>query len=181
MRNAVLGAGGVLLGALILTGCLFVRETEHRIKLNEDGSGEALLRLVDIRSDGGTDSAVTSDLEDMLASFEGDVEKEFERRGRTIVTRRFVLQGDTLNAELRYTFQSLTAIEGLLATANELAIVVSEEREIVRTNGDVQPWHQNSRRIIWPRDADRLMYRVRERVVPPSVLLGPTYRERTKD
>jgi hypothetical protein len=173
-------AVAALAGSLALSGCLFVRETEHRIKLNDEGGGEALVRLIDIRSDGTTDSSVTADLEDMLASFEGDVEKEFERRGRTLVGRKLVLEGDTLNAELKYTFGRLTAVEGLLVTAEELAIIVAEDREIVRTNGTVSAWHQNTQKIAWPRDARRLMYRVRERVVPPSVPLGPQYRKRVE-
>jgi hypothetical protein len=168
----------ILAGSLVLSGCLFVRETEHRIKVNEDGGGEAWVRLIDIRSDGTTDSSVTADLEDMLASSEGDVDKEFERRGRTLVAKKFLLKGDTLSAELQYSFRKLTSIEGLLVTSEELAIVVSQEREIVRTNGIVTAWHQNTQKISWPRDSERLFYRVRERVVPPSVMLGPKYRQR---
>jgi len=168
----------VLAGLLVLSGCLFVRETEHRIKVTEDGGGEAWVRLIDIRSDGTTDSSVAADLETMLASFEVDVDKEFERRERTLVAKQFLLKGDTLNAELQYSFGKLTAIEGLLVTSEELAIVVSQEREIVRTNGTVTAWHQNTQKITWPRNAERLLYRVRERVVPPSVMLGPKYRQR---
>lgn len=168
----------ILAGSFVLSGCLFVRETEHRIRVNEDGGGEAWVRLIDIRSDGTTDSSVTADLEDMLASFEMEVDKEFERRGRTLVAKKLLLGGDTLNAELRYSFGRLTAIEGLLVTSEELAIIVSREREIVRTNGTVTAWHQNTQKISWPRDSARLLYRVRERVVPPSVMLGPKYRQR---
>jgi hypothetical protein len=168
----------VLAGSFVLSGCLFVRETEHRIKVNEDGGGEAWVRLIDIRSDGKTDSSVAADLANMLASFEVDVDREFERRGRTLVAKKFLLKGDTLNAELQYSFGKLSAIEGLLVTSEELAIVVSQEREIVRTNGTVTAWHQNTQKITWPRNSERLLYRVRERVVPPSVMLGPKYRQR---
>jgi len=178
ITTSVRGLFAILAGSVILSGCLFVRETEHRIKVNEDGGGEAWIRLIDLRSDGTTDSSVTADLEGMLASFEGDVDKEFERRGRTLVAKKFLLKGDTLSAELQYSFGKLTAIEGLLVTPEELAIVVSQEREIVRTNGTVTAWHQNTQKIAWPRDSDRLFYRVRERVVPPSVMLGPKYRQR---
>jgi hypothetical protein len=167
--------------ALVLCGCLFVRETEHRVKLNDDGSGEAQLRLVDIRSDGATDSAVTADLNDMLASFESDLEDEFARRGRTLQAKRLLVQGDTLHAELQYAFRRLSAIEGLMVTPDELAIIVGPEREIVRTNGTVRPWQQNSLKISWPRDAERMLYRIRERTVPPSVMLGLHYRRRTEN
>ncbi len=176
--SAVRSVLAALAGALVLSGCLFVRETEHRIRLNSEGGGEAWVRLMDIRSDGQTDSSVTADLNDMLTSFLEDLQKDFERRGRTLAARKFLVQGDTLNAELQYTFTELTAVEGLLATNEEFAIIVSEEREIVRTNGTVGPWHQGAQKISWPRDAERLMYRVRERVVPPTVLLGPKYRQR---
>ncbi|MBP2671148.1 MAG: hypothetical protein H6Q85_1214, partial [candidate division NC10 bacterium] len=107
---SVRGLFAILAGSVILSGCLFVRETEHRIKVNEDGGGEAWIRLIDLRSDGTTDSSVTADLEGMLASFEGDVDKEFERRGRTLVAKKFLLKGDTLSAELQYSFGKLTAI-----------------------------------------------------------------------
>jgi hypothetical protein len=81
---------------------------------------------------------------------------------------------------LRYSFGKLAAIEGLLVTSDQLAIVVSQEREIVRTNGTVTAWHQNTQKITWPRNSERLLYRVRERVVPPSVMLGPKYRQRVE-
>jgi hypothetical protein len=165
-------------GALLLSGCLFIRETEHRIKLNDDGGGEAQVKLVDIRSDGTTDSAVTADIDVMLASYQGDIDVEFERRGRTLLSKKFLTSGDTLSAELQYSFRKLTAIEGLLVTANELSIIVAQEREIVKTNGTVSQWHQNSQKISWPRDAERLMYRIRERVIPPGVMLGRAYRQR---
>jgi hypothetical protein len=175
--STAITVAGMLLAPLLLDGCLFVRETEHRIKLNDEGGGEAMVRLVDIRSDGETDSAVTADMNDLLASFQGEVLKEFERKGRKLVGKRLTVQGDTLNAEFQYTFGSLASVEGLMVSAQELAIIVSEEREIVRTNGSVQAWHRNATKISWPRDAERLMYRVRERVVPSSVLLGPKYRQ----
>ena len=38
ITTSVRGLFAILAGSVILSGCLFVRETEHRIKVNEDGS-----------------------------------------------------------------------------------------------------------------------------------------------
>ena len=55
----------VLLAVLVLLpGCILIRSTEHRISVNDDGTGEAVLRLIDLRSDEMADSLVAARLPD---------------------------------------------------------------------------------------------------------------------
>lgn len=158
-------------------GCLVVQTTEHRVKINEDGSGEALLRLADIRSDGATDSAVVHDVEVMLSSFDKEGVADFEKPGRKVTDKVMYAQSDTLFAEISYSFRSLDALEGLRLTPEEMFVVVSPEREIVRTNGRISPGDGNTRRIVWKRSAKLLAYVIRERQMPPSTLLGSYYKK----
>ena len=55
-RHRSAGCALFLLAAGMLSGCILVRTTEHRISLRPDGGGEAVLRLIDIRSDETVDS-----------------------------------------------------------------------------------------------------------------------------
>jgi hypothetical protein len=161
--------------AALLPACLLIRTTEHRIKLNPNGSGEATMRLIDIRSDAPTDSILARDYSVMMASIQKEGLAEFEKGGRKVLSREFYAGGDTLSAEINYTFPGLEQIEGLKVKKDEMFVVVQEGREIVRTNGKVRSWVRGSQRIVWPRDAKRLMYQIREKTLPPSISLAPLY------
>jgi len=173
-RSLVVLAAAVFLGTV--SGCLQVRMTEHRIRLNKNGSGEHALRMVDIRSDGGTDSAVAHDYRVMISSFDAGVEQEFAARGRSIVDKKLYTRGDTLFGELTYTFKEPAAAEGLRVREDEIFVIVQPEREIVRTNGKIKEMDNGSRQIVWERSATRLLYVIRERSLPSSVSLAPYYR-----
>jgi hypothetical protein len=173
-RLSVLFAALLLL--VLLPGCLQVRVTEHRIRLNKDGSGEHALRMIDIRSDGVTDSAVAHDYRVMISSFETGAEEDFEAQGRAIVDKKLYTRGDTLYGELTYSFKELAAAEGLRVREDEIFVVVPPTREIVRTNGKIRNEENGGQRIVWERSAPRLLYVIREKSLPPSVSLAPYYR-----
>lgn len=169
------GLAGAVLPALLLSGCLLIRTTEHRIKLNENGSGEAVMRLVDIRSDARSDSAMARDYSVMMASIQKEGVVEFEQGGRKVTAKQFFASGDTLSAEIAYTFPNLDQVEGLKVRKDELFVVVNEGREVVKTNGSVKSWIRGAQRIVWPRDAKRLMYQITEKSLPNSTSLAPLY------
>lgn len=161
--------------AMLLSGCIVVKTTEHRIKLNDDGSGEALLRLIDIRSDAPTDSLMRRDFTLMMAGAEQQGVKEFERAGRKVTNMQFSVRGDTLMCEVSYTFREILAVEGMRQTKDGIYMVVSEDREIVKTNGDVESWQHGGQRISWNADARRLVYIVKEKAPAPSRSLAGLY------
>jgi len=161
--------------AALLPACLQIRTTEHRIKLNKDGSGEAMMRLIDIRSDASNDTVLARDYAVMMASVQKEGMQLFEQGGRKVISRQFFVGGDTLNAELVYTFPNLDGVEGLKFSDREMFVVVNKGREIVKTNGSVQSWARGARRIVWPRDAKRLMYQISETALSPGVSLAPLY------
>lgn len=161
--------------AILVQGCVLIRITEHRLKLNGDGSGEALLRLIDLRSDAPTDSLITRDFTQMMQAFDKYGTEEFEKGGRKIVNKQFIVRGDTLILEVSYTFTQLEAVEGLRSTKGGLYMVVGEGRELVRTNGRAETWKQDAQRITWDADARRLMYVIREKNLPPSTSLARWY------
>jgi hypothetical protein len=171
----------LLLGiATCFSGCLLVRTTEQRITLNADGSGQAFMRLIDIRSDGTVDSIITRDFGIMMASADSEGVKEFEQAGRKVLTKQFVVTGDTLIMDISYSFPRLESIDGMKQNDDEVFVVVNKGREIVKTNGEIQSWENDSQRIVWPAKTKRLMFVIRERQLPPSTSLARLYRKYRK-
>jgi hypothetical protein len=166
-----------LLLACLLPGCILIRTTEHRIMVNEDGSGEAVLRLIDLRSDETQDSLVARDFNIMISSFEKEGIADFEKMGRKVTDKKFFLRGDTLVAEIHYTFPSLSAVEAFRITADEIYVVINQDREVARTNGSVGAWQEAQKRIQWPRNARRFFYQIREKTLAPSVSLAGLYQK----
>jgi hypothetical protein len=162
--------------AVVLSGCIVVRTTEHRIKLNEDGSGEGLLRLIDLRSDETTDSLVRRDFDQMLKSYDKYGIEEFERTGRKITGKQFIVHADTLTLEVSYVFQKADAVEGLHVTKDGLHMGVADSREIVKTNGKVETVKPGFQQITWDAGARKLMYIIREKTMPPGRSLADLYR-----
>ena len=156
-------------------GCILVRTTEHRIHMNDDGSGDAVLRLIDIRSDAPDDSLLARDVRQMMQAYDKYGVEEFEQQGRKIVNKQFIVHGDTLILEIAYVFPNTGAIEGLRRTKDDMYMVVGEGREIVRTNGSTEKTKDNSRNIRWDSNAKQLMYIVREKSLPPSRSLASWY------
>jgi len=160
---------------IVFSGCILIQTTEHRINLKPDGSGEAVLRLIDIRTDEMTDSLAEQDCRIMLTSFDREGIEEFEANGRKVVNRQFFVRDDTLNAEIDYTFDNTAAVEGLHVTNDELYLVVKDDRTIVKTNGRIEVWQAGAHRIVWERNAERLIFRISEQKLPPSRSLASFY------
>lgn len=162
---------------LCSSGCLLVRTTEHIITLREDGGGEGVIHLIDIRSDAPSDSLVRLDFDELMKAYGARKVEEFEKYGRRITAKRLRVRGDTLMAEITYVFSSYDAVEGLRVSPNEMAIEFSPEREVIKTNGKMSRMENQGTRITWKRATDRLVYEVREKELPPSVSLVFLYKK----
>ena len=167
----------VVLVMVTLPACIVVGKTEHRVEFSGGGTGKAWLRLTDIRSDGDTDSSRMRDFTIMMDSFEKEGIGDFEKGGRKVTDKRFIVHGDTLSAEIEYTFASKADIEGLNISEEEMYIIVPEGRDVVWTNGRIGTWERGTMRIVWDLDATSLVYHVREKHLPSSVSLAPLYLE----
>jgi hypothetical protein len=166
----------LFVSASLLSGCLEIRTTEHRIKVNEDGSADHALRMIDIRSNAAGDSAIGSDYRALTTAFQDEIDKQFDAKGRKISDKKLYARGDTLIGELTYHVREISHIEGLRVTADEIFVNVGPEREIVRTNGKISPGERNQVKIAWDRDATRILYIIRERNWGGGALLGPWHR-----
>jgi hypothetical protein len=180
MNRFPLAWAAVILSAFLLPGCLLVRTTEHRIRLSPDGSGDALLRLIDIRSDGDADSIVNADFNELMEMVDDTLAGGFETATRRITTKQLLLDADTLIGEVAYVFTEPGDIEGLRVTDDELTILVGPDRVVEQTNGSIEKRSEGGVRIVWDRDATLLTYVISERLVRSSTPLAALYRARTR-
>jgi hypothetical protein len=164
--------------AVSLSGCILIRVTDHRVKVNRDGTGEAALRLIDLRSNADSDSLVGEEFKRLMAACTDSGLHSFAQNTRKVIGSQFIVRGDTLSLEVDYSFQDLQAVEGLRIARENMYVVVPQGREIVRTNGTVENWIENGKRIVWDREASRLLYVIREKNLPSSVSLARWYRGR---
>jgi hypothetical protein len=174
-RQRVVMVSAMVLFGLASPGCLFVRTSEHIITIGATGSGEGIIHLIDIRSTSPSDSLVRKDFDDLMKAYGAAKVEEFETSGRTITGKRLRARGDTLMAEITYTFNSLDAIDGLRVTQDELTLEFGPDRTVTRTNGKMSGTEDGGTLITWERDAERLVYEVREKETPPSTSLAPLY------
>ena len=158
-----------------LQGCILVRVTEHRIHLNDDGSGDAVLRMIDLRSDAPEDSLIARDVRQMMQAYDKYGVEEFEQQGRKIVNKEFQVHGDTLILEISYLFPNPGAIEGLRRTKDDMYMVVGESREVVTTNGRIEKAKDGSQSIHWDSNGKQLLYIIKEKSLPPSRSLAGWY------
>ena len=161
----------------VLPGCLLVRTSEHIITLRADGSGEGVIHLIDIRSDAKSDSLVRKDFDELMKAYGAEKVDEFEQLGRKITAKRLRVGGDTLMAEIVYTFNSLDAISGLRVTEDDMTLLFGSDREVRRTNGNKSRTEDGGTLVAWEREAERMMYEVREKQMPPSKSLAFLYRQ----
>ena len=159
-----------------IPGCLVVRTTEHIVTVHEDRTGEGIVHLIDIRSDAISDSLVRRDFDELLKLYSADKFEEFEKYGRRITGKQLRVRGDTLMAEITYSFRTLDAVEGLRISKEGMFLVFGPDRVVTKTNGKMGQTDKQETSITWDINARRLVYEVSEKRLPPSKSLAALYR-----
>lgn len=173
--HAIVG-GILLLASGMLQGCIEVRTTDHRIWFRKDGSGEGIMRLIDIRSDESSEKKMREDFDILMKIYLEEGLDQLENTGRKVTSKRLYTTGDTLTAEIRYTFPSRLALEELRVTDTELFVIVPGDKVVGKTNGDVESFGNGRQRIVWDVDVPRIAYQISERSLPAGASLAPFYR-----
>ena len=60
-------------------------------------------------------------------------------------------------------------------TRDEMYVIVGEGRAVTHTNGTIVPIGGGNVKVVWPADARRLSYEIRETTLGPSVPLARWY------
>ncbi|HEY4644015.1 MAG TPA: hypothetical protein VIH68_04785 [Bacteroidota bacterium] len=162
--------------ALGINGCILVSAVDHQIRVNGNGSGVAVITFLDLRSDGLDDSTYFDDMNVLLDLLGREEIEEFEKDGKEILKKEFLLSGDTLSLRVEYEFKNLQTIEGVRETNEEIFFVVNESRQIVRTNGNIKGDPSGGKRMVWQTGSRFLSYLVKDAIPPKGRSLAQAYR-----
>jgi hypothetical protein len=165
----------LMIAATLAQGCIVIRSTEQRVWFKKDGSGEGIMRLIDIRSDETTPEGLKADFESMMKLYLETGLEDFENSGRKVTGKNLYASGDTLIAEIRYTFTNVASLDEMRFTNDEIFVVVPAGKVIQRQNGGIESYFGDSQRIVWDRDTPRIMYQIAEKSLPRSTSLARTY------
>lgn len=171
------GLAGLLVVLILgFHGCITVSAVEHRIKVNPDGSGIAVIKFLDFRSDAVNDSAYTEDLNQLLDILGQERIEEFEKGGKKILKKELYLSRDSLSLRVEYEFRSLQSIDGIRVSADKIFFVVDESRRVVSTNGEIENQNGSSKRMVWKAGARYFSYLIEDADPPQGRSLSQAYR-----
>jgi len=141
----------ILILILISTpGCLVFNKISYELILNEDKSGTATLYITDIRSDATDSEAFQQDTSALFSQMlKGDeFIGEMKNEGRFITSRKLILSGDNLDAEVKFDFSYIAGIENIVYEDGFYFLTMELADSIVSTNGEIIK-SKTYKRILW--------------------------------
>ena len=131
-------------------GCLVFNKISYEINLNEDRSGKAIIYITDITSDATDSEAFSQDTEALFSQMlKGDeFIEEMKNGGRLITSRKLFLNGDNLDAEVKYDFNHIAGIENISYEDSFYFLTMDLADSIISTNGEIIK-SKTYKRILW--------------------------------
>jgi len=157
--------------ASVLSGCLTVAGKEYQIRLNDDYTGSATIRFIDIASEpDDTVDASGDDFHHLISAYLNGSEIENQNQGWHHVRKRLYEENGVLSGEISFEFDSLAAV-WLFRFDQEspLMFYVGTDRsteEVLETNGVFNP--ESMPVVFWSHDSRELLLRTRIRSDNPN-------------
>ena len=141
----------LLLGLVVLLpGCLQFNTVSYDVNINDDGTGTVNVFIRDIRSDADSVSQFEQDKANLFNyMLKGDdFINSMKKEGKDITSRKLIKNGDTLDAEVVYSFDKISAVENIMRDKDFYYLTLQPTDSVVSTNGEVivTPEHK---RILW--------------------------------
>jgi hypothetical protein len=132
------------------TGCLVFQKISYEITIDDDKSGKANLYITDITSDATDNEAFSQDTSALFTfmltgkEFVDDMKNE----GRFITSRKLIVNGDNLDAEVKYDFNYIAGIENISYEDGFYFLTMDPADSIISTNGEIIK-SETYKRIMW--------------------------------
>lgn len=140
-----------LIFILITTpGCLVFQKISYEITLNEERSGTAKLYITDITSDATDAEAFKQDTAALFTFMLKSDEflEEMKNEGRFITSRKLILNGGDLDAEVTYNFKNIAGVENISYEDGFYFLTMDVTDSVISTNGEVIK-SKTYKRILW--------------------------------
>ena len=144
---------------ILMQGCLVFHSVSYEINMADGKSGTVILQVTDIRSDAMNTTELEEDkkqlFEDLLKG--DDFVKQMRDEGKNIVDRQLYVSEGTLNGSLKYSFDDISKVEGIMYQEPFYFLTLSLEDSIISTNGEVIV-SEGHKRIMWDNSLKTLKF-----------------------
>jgi hypothetical protein len=135
---------------ILMQGCLIFHSVAYEIIMVDEKSGTVTIQVTDIRSDAMNTSALEEDkkqlFQDLLKG--DDFVKQMMDEGKNILNRQLYVSNDKLNGSVKYSFEDVSKVEGIVYQEPFYFITIPLEDSIIATNGEVIV-SEGHKRIMW--------------------------------
>lgn len=144
---------------LFLQGCLVFHSVSYEIKLTDSISGNVVIEVKDVRSDAMNTSELEADkkqlFQDLLKS--DDFVEQMRDEGKNILERRLYVSNGRLNGVVKYSFDEVAKVEGIVYQEPFYFITIQSEDSIISTNGEVI-LSEGYKRIMWDNSIETMNF-----------------------
>ena len=145
----------------LMEGCLVFHTVSYEVNLDDEKSGTVTMQVTDIRSDAMNVSELEGDkkqlFEDLLKG--DDFVKQMRDEGKNILDRQLYVSNDKLNGSVKYFFDDVSKVEGIVYQEPFYFITIPLEDSIISTNGEVIV-SEGHKRIMWDNSLKTLKFKM---------------------
>jgi len=145
----------------LVQGCLVFHTVSYEVNLDDEKSGTVTMQVTDIRSDAMNVSELEGDkkqlFEDLLKG--DDFVKQMRDEGKNILDRQLYVSNDKLNGSVKYFFDDVSKVEGIVYQEPFYFITIPLEDSIISTNGEVIV-SEGHKRIMWDNSLKTLKFKM---------------------
>jgi hypothetical protein len=178
MKIGFLTITGVFL-LLSLSGCIDFYKVSYTINLETPDKGTATVHLYDLRSDAGKEKDFETDKQNIFqfALKSDDFLQSMKQEGKNIQSRELYTTGDTLNANVIYSFDSITSVENMQHDAGFFYLTLEPTDSVISTNGEIIS-SKDRKRILWDKSMTTLKFEILSNTFGGREyrMLGPFYK-----
>lgn len=142
-----------------MQGCLVFQSVSYEVIMADEKSGTVTIHVTDIRSDAMNTTELEEDkkqlFEDLLKG--DDFVNQMRDEGKNIVDRRLYVSNDKLNGSVKYSFDDVSKVEGIVYQEPFYFITIPVEDSIVSTNGEIII-SEGHKRIMWDNSIKTLKF-----------------------
>ncbi len=142
-----------------MQGCLVFHTVSYEVSLDDEMTGTVTAKIFDIRSDAMNTTELEEDknqlFQEMLKSDE--FVQQMRDEGKDILDRKLSVSDGKLNGMIKYSFDDISKVEGIVYQEPFYFITISLEDSIVSTNGEIII-SEGHKRIMWDNSIKTLKF-----------------------
>jgi hypothetical protein len=160
---------------ILMQGCLVFHSVSYEIIMADKKSGTVTIQVADIRSDAINTSQLEEDKKQLFQELlkGDDFVKQMKDEGKNILNRQLYLSNDKLNGTVKYSFEDVAKVEGIVYQEPFYFITIPLEDSIISTNGEVII-SEGHKRIMWDNSIKTMKFEMFSADVSSSSLVELT-------